>query len=332
MTTGTPSARAACTNPEWPAGSLLGLLPASTRTALLGIGTAVEYASPRVIIREGEQSTYVVLLRSAVAKVIGRAGNGRESLLAIRVSGDIVGELGAIDSKPRSATVATCGPAQLNIIRSADFEGFLRRYPDAALALSRVIGERLRTASQHSVDLGCNSVRVRVAHVLDDLATGYGRPHEKGIVIDLDLTQKELGELVGAADTTVHKALRAMREDGLVETGYQQLIVRDIARLREVSELPGAKPYFYQNISPAWTDDRSQGRARLRLAPQPGYAEAGPCFLAAQSPKLQGRRLMPLMKLDSRRSGSPAAMSGTRVSSSRSITRISRRARWAPRQ
>ncbi len=52
----------------------------------------------------------------------------------------------------------------------------------------------------------------------------------------------------------------------------------------------------------------------------------------AQPPKLQGRRLMPLMKLDSRRSGSPAVMSGTRVSSSRSITRISRRARWAPRQ
>ncbi len=45
-----------------------------------------------------------------------------------------------------------------------------------------------------------------------------------------------------------------------------------------------------------------------------------------------GRRLMPLMKLDRRRSGSPAVMPGTRVSSSRSMTVISRRARWAPRQ
>jgi ADP-ribose pyrophosphatase YjhB (NUDIX family) len=52
----------------------------------------------------------------------------------------------------------------------------------------------------------------------------------------------------------------------------------------------------------------------------------------AQRPKLQGRRLMPLMKLDSRRSGSPAVMPGTRVMSSRSMTVSSRRARWAPRQ
>jgi HAD superfamily hydrolase (TIGR01509 family) len=46
----------------------------------------------------------------------------------------------------------------------------------------------------------------------------------------------------------------------------------------------------------------------------------------------QGRRLMPLTKLDSSRSGSPAVMSGTRVSSSRSMTVSSRRARCAPRQ
>ncbi|MGD0242976.1 MAG: Crp/Fnr family transcriptional regulator [Streptosporangiaceae bacterium] len=255
MTTGAPSARAPGKDPEWPAGSLLGLLPAATRVALLDIGTAVEYQEPRVLMREGELSTHVILLRSAVTKVIGRAGNGRESLLAIRVTGDIVGELGAIDKKPRSATVATCGPARLNVIRSADFEGFLRRYPEAALALSRVIGDRLRMATQHRVDISCNSVRVRVAHVLDELATGYGRPHENGIVIDLDLTQKELGELVGAADTTVHKALRAMREAGLVETGYQQLIITDIAGLREVTELADAKPYFYQNVAGDWTDD-----------------------------------------------------------------------------
>ncbi len=105
---------------------------------------------------------------------------------------------------------------------------------------------------------------MRVAHVLDELATGYGRPHKEGIVIDVALTQKELGELVGAADTTVHKALRAMREAGLVETGYQQLIVRDIAGLREVSELVAAKPYFYRNVSGDCPHYLPWGHARLR--------------------------------------------------------------------
>ena len=43
------------------------------------------------------------------------------------------------------------------------------------------------------------------------------------------------------------------------------------------------------------------------------------------------KRLMPLMKLDSSRPGSPATMPGTGVSSSRSMTVISRLARCAPR-
>ena len=46
-----------------------------------------------------------------------------------------------------------------------------------------------------------------------------------------------------------------------------------------------------------------------------------------------GRCLMPWMNAESRRSGSPVtSMSGTRVNSSRNMTVISRRARWAPRQ
>ena len=244
MTKSMPLTRAGRTGPPWPTGSLLGRLPVSTCLALLNVGTVVEYPSPRVLLREGERSTHAILLRAAVTKIIGRAENGRESLLAIRVTGDIVGELGAIDKQPRSATVSTCGPALVSLIKSADFEGFLRRNPEASLALSCAIGQKLRMATQHRVDLGCNSVRVRLAHVLDELATRYGRPHEQGVAIDVELTQKEIGELVGAADTTVHKALRAMRDAGLVETGYQQIIVRDIGRLRQIVKLSPRKTIF----------------------------------------------------------------------------------------
>jgi CRP/FNR family transcriptional regulator, cyclic AMP receptor protein len=261
MTRNAHLAHAARAGSVWPERSLLGQLLEPTRLALLEIGTPVEHKAPKTLIHEGEQSTHVILLRSAVTKIVGHGENGRESLLAIRVSGDIIGELGAIDRLPRSASVALCGPALVNVIAGADFEAFLRRHPDASLALSRVIGQKLRMATQHRIDLSCNSVRVRVAHVLDELATSYGRPHEHGVAIDVALTQKEIGELVGAADTTVHKVLRAMRETRLVETGYQQIIVRDLAGLRKINELSGPKPYFYGDGPGDPSDDQQRGRA-----------------------------------------------------------------------
>ena len=72
--------------------------------------------------------------------------------------------------------------------------------------------------------------------------------------------------------------------------------------------------------------------AELDATDEPVCRRPGRPDQVADRLKSQGRCLTPLTKLDSSRSGSPAVMSGTRVSSSRSITLSSRRARWAPRQ
>jgi DNA-binding GntR family transcriptional regulator len=51
------------------------------------------------------------------------------------------------------------------------------------------------------------------------------------------LTQPEIATLTGAAETTIHKALRELREQRLLETGYRSTVIRDLARLKQVGEL-----------------------------------------------------------------------------------------------
>jgi NAD(P)-dependent dehydrogenase (short-subunit alcohol dehydrogenase family) len=77
------------------------------------------------------------------------------------------------------------------------------------------------------------------------------------------------------------------------------------------------------------------GRRLWEMSEQLTGVSVDALLLAHRRPgeKLQGRCFIPLMKLDRSRSGSALArMSGTRCSSSRHITVISRRARCAPRQ
>jgi CRP-like cAMP-binding protein len=229
----------------WPNGSLLGRLSPANREALLTLGAPIEYKSPKLLIREGSHDDTVYILLSGVTKVTGRAENGRESLLAIRASGEIIGELAAVDGQPRSATVTTCGRAGVASIKSSEFQAFLRRNPDTNMAVNREIAQKLRDATRHRIDVGCNPVKLRIAHVLDELATRYGKPDGQEIVIDVALTQHEIGQLVGAADTTVQKELRRMRTAGLIKTGYNLIIVRDLPGLRDMTGLISANPYFY---------------------------------------------------------------------------------------
>lgn len=63
-------------------------------------------------------------------------------------------------------------------------------------------------------------------------------------MIGFQLTQPELAALTGAAETTVHKGLRELRDEGLLGTGYRTTTVHDLARLARVAELaePVAPP------------------------------------------------------------------------------------------
>lgn len=222
---------------QWPAGSLLASLGSSARAQLMGLGTTQRYDRPRTLIREGERTTEVILLRSAVAKVTGRSENGRECLLAIRVSGDTVGELAALDKMPRSATIATCGPATVDLISGAKFEAFLSRTPEAAMAVNRMIISRLRAATRRRIDLGGYPVRVRLARVIAELAAAHGRPQAGGVAIGVALTQRELGELVAAADITIHKQLRWMKTQGIITTGYRKITICNFERLDSIQRM-----------------------------------------------------------------------------------------------
>lgn len=226
--------------PEWPPGSLLAMLPDAARERLLSRGVLVRHPGPgRILIREHDETRFVIVLLSGVVKVTGNAMDGRDVLLAVRMGGDVVGEFAAVDQLPRSATVVTCGIVVARVIKAEDFIDCMRRDPDISHAISKAIVAKTRVANQYRIDFASTDVRGRVARVLLYLVSSYGRLPSAGqhgkAVIDAPLTQAELGSLAAASPPAVQRVLRRLRECGLIETGYRSIAVLDIERLRDVA-------------------------------------------------------------------------------------------------
>jgi len=247
----------------WPPGSLLGELSESARSRLFSLGAKRQYAdSGRILIREGENSGLVFLLLAGMVKVSG-ATDGGEALLAIRIAGDVVGELSALDGRPRLATVTTAGAVLARVIGPGEFRGFLARNPDIALAVTRQVADKLRSATARRIDFGTSNVATRFARVLLELADRYGERTPAGTVIRCPLTQTELATLAAASEPTIQRVLRQLRADGVVTTGYRGTTVLDIAGLRqrafpEQTEpgLPRQKPSREGMRAPGRPDDR----------------------------------------------------------------------------
>jgi CRP/FNR family cyclic AMP-dependent transcriptional regulator len=217
----------------WPRASLLARLPTRIRAALLEVGAQRRFRAGHVLMREGEHTTHVVLIRSGYVKITATTEDGDSALLAVRPPGDIIGELAALHGTARSATVTAPVEVTANQISRAEFLEFLRRHPETTLAITGMIGDRLRMANRRRLDIYASPTVVRVARILAELCEYLGKDSAEEHVVGL--TQHELAELAGVADATVQRALRKLREAGLVSTGYRRVIVHDLAALQRLA-------------------------------------------------------------------------------------------------
>lgn len=235
---------------DWPAATLLGQLPELARRALLSIGTFHEYADGEVLMQEGDSTTFVVLLLSGWVKVTAATENGGFALLAIGSAGDLVGEQAGLDGEPRSATVTAAGAVLAKVMPLEYFLALLRSHPDIGPPLLRAVSAKLRSSTRRRVEFGGCTIAMRLARVICELDRSYGvdATDGPGRRVQIAFTQPELAALVGAAEPTVHKDLRKLREEGVVDTRYRAIVIRDVealyraAGVRQHDLQPGNQP------------------------------------------------------------------------------------------
>ncbi|WP_033442907.1 Crp/Fnr family transcriptional regulator [Saccharothrix sp. NRRL B-16314] len=220
---------------NWPVGTYLDTLDPAAQTALLGLGVPKVFRRGDVIMRESERSDHVVVLVQALVKVTETLDNGRVALLNIKVGGDVVGEMAFLSGEPRSATVTACLDTRARVVTAAQFQRYLGEYPEANLALTRMIMKTLRWNQQRRVDVNGYSAVVRLARVLNHLADAYGSQGPDGVTLKLGLTQGELGSLVGVEEDTARRELRALRDRGVIRMGYRAITIVDRDVLAKVA-------------------------------------------------------------------------------------------------
>jgi CRP-like cAMP-binding protein len=220
-------------NGSWPQRTLLGGLSPAARGRLLGLGSLTQYANGKVIIREAERTSSVRILLDGVVKATARTAAEGEALLAVRVGGDLVGELSALDGEPRSATVTACSAVLARLVSREEFLAFLRRDPEVSAAVSGAVATKLRAANDRRVEFAGCPAPTRIARVLHRIALVYGDRDGDAAVIRWPLTQPELASLAGTAEPTVYKTLRELRGAGVVSTGYKSIRVNSLSQLRK---------------------------------------------------------------------------------------------------
>ncbi len=173
-----------------------------------------------------EESDCIYLVKEGRVKLSRTSPQGREIILDILGTGEIFGELAVVGEDLRSHCAVALDDALICVITRETFEGLLRRHPEMALRVLKLVGLRRRELEMRLEDLIYQPVSNRLALTLLWQARRHGQK-EADKSLRLPLTQKDLAQLIGASREAVAEQLSDFKQAGLIKTSYRAIQIVD---------------------------------------------------------------------------------------------------------
>ncbi len=196
------------------------------------------YREGDTIFRKHDLGMALYVIAEGKVKIHNEMPDGSDCIIIILSEGDFFGELAVIDGEERSADATTLAPTELLILTRDDLNEILERYPRISMRLLQTLAGRLRRTTEAYLAYSALDVNGRLAMQLQRLAEQHGIVTQKGVRIDLRLTQTDLGALVGASRESVNKVLGYFRRQGWVMIDDRnQITILDQPAMARLSEI-----------------------------------------------------------------------------------------------
>ena len=209
-------------------------LTADERDALLSAGHVRRWSVGEVLFREGDAAGSAIVILSGLVKIHKRGRDGDELILSLCGPGDLLGEVTAVQGPTRSADAVALEHVEAATVAVADLRALLARYPRLTLVLLDLAFRRLRLADQRRLEFASAESLPRVTSRLLELAERFGVAGQDGTLeVAMPISQEELASWAAASRESTARALRTLRDLGLIETHRKRMVVLDADGLRQ---------------------------------------------------------------------------------------------------
>lgn len=205
----------------------------SDRSALQEVGHAREWQRGEILVHAGDRADSAIVLEVGLVKIHKIAAGGADVVLALSGPGDLLGEITAVRDAVRSASVTALDSVHAVVISVPDLRAFLAAHPRAMLAVLDLTLVRLYASDERRLEFATAGSLARVSSRLVELAERFGESREGGVIeVALPISQEELASWSASSRESTARALRTLRELGVIETHRLHLTVLDLDRLR----------------------------------------------------------------------------------------------------
>ena len=204
-------------------------------SALREHGGVRRYRRGEALFSEGDIGDRVFLIERGWVIIRSADATGDDVVLGLRGPGEVLGELSALDGRPRSASAIALADVDAVVTSAEHLNRTLAADARAGRELLIVVADRLREADRRRLEFATKDALGRVATRLLELAERFGEPTDDGVRVELPLAQEDLAGWCGASRESTVRALGTLRRLGVVTTARRAVTIHDEGSLRRAA-------------------------------------------------------------------------------------------------
>ncbi len=201
---------------------------------IVSLGVTERLKIGETLFMKGDKGDALYGVLSGRVRIYASAPSGKEVTLNAMEPGDMFGEIALLDGNPRTAGAVAETDTDLVAIHRRDFLAYLEHEPRLAMHCIRLLCDRVRRTSELVEDAAFLSLPARLAKRLLVLADLYGKDDSAGRRIGLQLSQREIAQMMSTTRESVNKHLQAWKREDWIDLARGSVVIRDADALQGV--------------------------------------------------------------------------------------------------
>ncbi len=200
------------------------------------IVTARDYPARALVFSQGEPSPGLWFVRRGRVRLYRVAPSGREFTLCIARQDNLpcLGACPLFDGDRCPANAQALDAATVFFIARQRALEIAAQHDSMARLLARVLANHSRYLMRLTSSLALHCSTPRLIDLLLTCAQERGRLTERGIELDLDVSQNLLASLLGTTPQTIAQDFRALERAGVLDAQGKNIIIFGIEQLKRM--------------------------------------------------------------------------------------------------
>ena len=194
--------------------------------------TSCSFQDGELVFSEGDRPPGLFIVCKGKIKICKTSINGQQLISRIEEASGMVGHIALLAGGNFQANGEVMGDTLVTLIDQNLFIDFLKKHPDAAIALMHIMAREVREGESKACDIAYKSARCRMADVLIKSAPD-SKAGKRTIV--KDVKRRELAEMAGLTVETAVRILADFEKKKIIRRDGKEIIIINRALLEKIA-------------------------------------------------------------------------------------------------